>query len=317
MSTDITGSAAPPSNGPGKPGLLEKIRRWLIATETEFSFVKGLTFLGFAGTLIAAYFQYLSDYQAKVATQAKEDLAAATSAFTETSNALSIPITLQAALFYDFVRATKPNGDSDANGLPSKNAADMYNAYENANAALRQNINVFARKVEIYLDWPSDPKRDRAVLPALNSDPISTSALGAHDFDCDNAMPKFEKGQSRLPVTAKDGGVLEVDWFSAKHHVLTIGYCFYVTHEGYMEVIRQWASHSSFSSNDAAKFVEEKKNEVQVRMDRQVMRLNAFMTLAMDQIDRIRAKYEPNGFVCHVPIVSEGIWLISRKCRPV
>jgi hypothetical protein len=62
------------------------------------------------GTLIAAYFQYLTAYEDKVATQAKEDLTAATVAFTDTSTALSVPIMLQATLFRDFVNA-KGGGD--------------------------------------------------------------------------------------------------------------------------------------------------------------------------------------------------------------
>src|ERR1700683_2316624 len=142
MPNDDTSVAAPPSVTPppsgaaAKPADRRPFTHWLLATETGFSFVKGLTFISFAGTLIAAYFQYLSAYQDKVQTQAKDDLAAATSAFVETSNALSTPMTLQGLLFYDFAQATKLKVDSDQNALPSKNAGDMYKPYDDAFSAL-------------------------------------------------------------------------------------------------------------------------------------------------------------------------------------
>jgi hypothetical protein len=37
------------------------------------------------------------------------------------------------------------------------------------------------------------------------------------------------------------------------------------------------------------------------RDSNQVLRLNAFMSLAMFDIDKIRIKYRPNGFICSVP----------------
>jgi hypothetical protein len=314
MSADVTSNGLELSGRSSNPGIIWKVKQWLVSTEREFSFVRGLTFLGFFGTLIAAYFQYLSAYQDKVAAQAKEDLAAATSTFTETSNALSTAITLQADLFHNFVRA---KGDNDQSALLSQTANDMYKPYESASDSLRQNINVFARKVEIYLDWPSDSSHNPADRPRLGLDPISTSMLGYYDFDCDTDMPTFDPAKSPYPVT-KNGKVLDVDWFSARHHVLTIGYCFYVTHVGYMEIIRQWSARSTVNADDIAKFFKDDRSKVlQARLDSEVVRLNAFMTLAMDEIDRIRARYEPNGFVCHVPIVSEALSLIAKRCKPI
>ena len=320
MSIDATGSADAANGGTEPPGFREKLNRWLTTTETEFSFVKGLTFLGAAGTLIgtliAAYFQSASAYQEKIATQAKEDLAAATTTFTETSNALSSAITLQADLFHNFVSA---KGGSDQSALPNKTASEMYKTYESANAVLRQNINVFARKAEIYLDWPSNLNHDPENRSELGRDPISTSALGTYDFDCDDDMPKFDK--SEPPLQKKKGrDVLDIDWFSAKHQVLTIGYCFYTTHVGYMPIILQWSSHSPIDPNDIAEFFKEKGDEkqkytrarlLQERLDSEVIRLNAFMTLAMDEIDRIRGRYRPKAFYCYLPGVS------TRRCNPI
>jgi hypothetical protein len=193
----------------------------------------------------------------------------------------------------------------------------MYQTYQSASDLLRQDINVFARKVEIYLDWPSDPNHDPADRPKLGLDPISTSMLGYYDFDCDKDMPTFDPAHSPYQVI-KNGKALDVDWFSARHHVLTMGYCFYVTDVGYMEIIRQWSARSAINADDVAKFFKDDKPKVlQARLDSEIIRLNAFMTLALDEIDRIRARYEPKGFVCHVPIVSESLSLITKRCKPI
>jgi hypothetical protein len=319
---DTTVTALPSVTAPigvaAKPPARRSFTQWLLATETGFSFVKGLTFISFAGTLIAAYFQYLSAYQDKVQTQAKEDLAAATSAFVETSNALSTPMTLQALLFYDFMQATRLKVDSDQNALPSKNASDMYKPYDDAFSALHENINLFARKMEIYLDWPSNLDFDPAVSTGMGQDPITTSLLGAYDFDCDSDMPSFTPGKTQVHLKGTDGSGLDVDWYSAKHHVLTMGYCLDVTHKTWLEIVRQWSSHSSLDPTDITTFLDQKKaGLLQQRLDSQVVRLNAFMTLAMNEIARIRARYQPNGFVCHIPLVGDAVSLIGNKCKQI
>jgi len=43
------------------------------------------------------------------------------------------------------------------------------------------------------------------------------------------------------------------------------------------------------------------------RPTKQILRLNAFMSLAMRQIDQIRVKYRPNGFICSLP---RGWWIL-------
>jgi hypothetical protein len=315
MTADSTDNP-PAGHGPERVGVLTRLRGWLSTTETEFSFIKGLTFISFVGTLIGGYFHYLSDYQTKVATQAKEDLLAATQAFTETSGTLSRAIMLQADLFHDFEAAVldqRPNGEP--NDLASKNAAEIFKAYEAEYSGLRQNISLLARKAEIYLDWPSTLDRDRPPLSMISNDPLSTSVLGAYEFDCDSAMPAFEDGRSKHPMHhPTNGSTLEVNWLKAKHHVLTIGYCFYATHVGYMGVIRQWASRGSVSPNDRAAFLEKRKNQrdlLQDRLDSEVVRLNTFMILGMDEMDRIGRRYRQDSFLCYLP----GVGWVTKKCR--
>ena len=53
MSDDVQGTAASPAPEAQNPS---PVKRALLATEGKFAFVKGLTFIGFLGTLIAAYF---------------------------------------------------------------------------------------------------------------------------------------------------------------------------------------------------------------------------------------------------------------------
>jgi hypothetical protein len=160
----------------------------------------------------------------------------------------------------------------------------------------------------------------------VNRDPISTSELGAHDFDCDKAMPEFKDGLPPYHARrASDGDILQVDWFSAKHHVLTIGYCFFVTHVGYMGVIREWASRHSFSANDRTKFFEnarqqsckDKRAVLHARLNTEVVRLNAFMSLAMVEMQRIRTRYRQDDLLCYVPGAREISRLTTGICKPI
>src|SRR5262245_60899922 len=276
-----------------------RIKKVLIRSEREFSFLKGLSFVGFLSTLLVAYFQYLSAYQDKVSTQAKEDLMAATAAFTEASSTFSTVMTLQQLLFYDFRYVISKNLDGDDKVLETKNAKEIYTSYDSARTALRQNIDQLARKMEIYIDWPSDLSRDPAKPTTLGADPINRPKLGAYDFDCDKFMPDFSAGHSSvdLPVpakTLKDDPTLQplrVDWYSAKHHALTLQYCFETTHTA-LQIARQWASNSSIDASAKAKFVEKEGiNTVQNNLDLQVLRLNAFMSLAMRRLEDIRVRY--------------------------
>jgi len=317
MSNPEGGGAPAPNTFSGKPGFWQRVKDAIARTESQLAFLKGLGIVSVLGTLIVGYFQYLSAYEDKVSTQAKEDMAAATTAFTETSNALSTAIILQGQLFYDFTRAAKLNAAGDANALTSRNAHDTYKPYEDASNSLREDINLIARKMELYLDWPSDPAHDPANNSALGLDPISTSFLGAVDFDCDEDMPSFADGESVLHKE-KNGKKLDIDWYSAKHHVLTIAYCFDVTRKTRMEIVRQWASQSSLGQTDVTQFFAEKNDEkLQARLDNEVVRLNAFMVRAMSEIEAIRVKYRPNGFYCHLPGVREVISIFSRACMPL
>lgn len=313
------------SNDQSNSSAWSRLRTALAKSDLEFSFLKGLSFVGFFSTLLVAYFQYLSAYQDKVSALAKEDLMAATAAFTDASNSFSTAMTLQQMLFYDYRYVFSKGQDSDEKALETKNAREIYTAYDSARTALRQNIDVLARKMEIYIDWPSDLNRNPATQIMLGEDPMSRPQLGAYNFDCDKFMPDFSAGRSSVDIPVptyllKDNPKqqpLHLDWYSAKHHVLTLQYCFETAHAA-LEIVRAWASNSSIDTSGKAKFIDKDNlNRVQNNLDQQVLRLNAFMTLAMQRLEDIRVKYRPTGFFCHVPIVREAISILSTRCSPI
>jgi len=311
------GDVAPPVDTAAKPASRRSFTQWALATESGFSFVKGLTFVSFAGTLIAAYFQYLSSYQDKVAAEAKDDLAAATSAFTETSTALSVPLSLQERLVFSFRDAVNEKVDTDDDAYVTKSARATYAGYDDAYTALRENVDLLARKMEIYIDWASDFGHDPNASDPSVADLITVALLSTSNFDCDKDLP-FANGssvplndKSGKPLNDKSGNQLHVDWYSAKHHVVTIGYCFDDTHK-LVEPVRQWASKSQVNPVQKADLMNPQKIDLIGRLNNQEARLNALMSLTMDAIDQIRLKYRPTGFLCHVPGVRESYDLFSR-----
>lgn len=129
---------------------------------------------------------------------------------------------------------------------------------------------------------------------------MSIALLGNFNFDCDEDMPSFTPQKSTL-ARNKDGRTLDIDWYSTKHHVLTIIYCLRVTHQG-MATVRQWASQNSVdqtqitSANTRLEFFENRSNYM-------VSRLNSFMNLAMSRIEEFRTRYQPRSFFCNLLFV--------------
>jgi hypothetical protein len=314
-SPENSGASAPASPG-NKSGFWQSVRR----IEQDFAISK-LAILSVIGTLIGAYFQNLSTYNDKVAAQAKDDMTAATQAFADASSALSVPLALQKQLISGYHNAIATNTDSDNTAYETANAHSIYKSYTDAYRSLSENYNLLARKMELYLDWPSNLTRDPATDSTPTTDIINMSLLNTYGFDCEDDMPSFQKidpenknkddSQVELPHHGKP--VLTVDWYSAKHNVLAIETCFEITHEA-MTPVRQWASGSTVDQVARTKFINTNFEIFSKRASNQVLRLNAFMSLAMYDIDKIRVKYRPNGFLCSVPIVRGAL---GKKCMPV
>jgi hypothetical protein len=307
-------------------GFWQRVKPALVRAEGEYSFVKGLTVLSVFGTLIGAYFQNLSAYENKVAAQAQADLTAATQTFTETSSALAAPLSLQKQLIADYHNAIVAGTDAEANAYETTHAHEIYKAYTIAYAELSQNYNLLARKAELYIDLASDLTRNPKSDGTPSSDEIDMSLLNAYGFDCEQHMPSFDRqakdkngrqeNDSKVVLTdPKTSKTLTVDWYSAKHQVLTIETCFEITHQA-MTPVQQWASGSVVDPAQKTRFEQKTFEVFQARASNQVLRLNAFMSLAMFDIEKVRIKYRPNGFVCSVPGLSAALSLFG-KCTPV
>ena len=182
----------------GRRGWLARLGSFFGKTNSVLSYAKGLPVITLVGSLLVGYFQYLNAYQDKVSAQAKEDMTAATTTFTDIAKAFSEAQTLQQILFFDFSAALDDNTDTDGKALTTKDAQNIFPTYEQARTMLRQNSDLLARKAEIYIDWASDFARDPAQSRAPTTDPLTQSLLGAYNFDCDDSA-NFPRIRDRKP----------------------------------------------------------------------------------------------------------------------
>jgi hypothetical protein len=345
---DTHGRPQEQQGDPKDPGRWDRVKVFFGEVDGRLSVVKGLTAVTVLSSIFVGYFQYLNAYQDKVSAQAKEDMTSATTTFTDISRAFSEAQTLQQILYLDFTNAIKDKTDTSDQALSTKNARGASEAYEKARTALRQNIDVLVRRAEIYIDWASDIGRDSAGKRNVDSDPLTRSVLRDYDFSCSDKsnFPRFgnvdatktaddrqsdedfctadakhaddseitpDKALSRI-CTMKNGSrtTTRVYWYSAKHHVLTMHYCFEAAHDR-LQVVRDWASNSERNSAKEKQFLAE-PDQIRAELDGLAQRLNAFMSLALFQMERIRVKYRPVGFVCSVPLVRD---MLSARCLPV
>jgi hypothetical protein len=323
--------------------------RWLWKFNHGLDVVKGLSMVTVLSSLAVGYFQYLNAYQDKVGSQAKEDMAAATTTFTEISHAFAEVQALQQTLYSDFTRALREKSDTSDKALDTRNALAISERYEKARIGLRENIDMLTRKAEVYIDWASDTYRDPADKRNVNDDPLSRQVLRDYAFDCSDKynFPAFGNVRSeggdaqakevadgaycaiaekrgvddhtkpkdafiRICAGPQDRTPKRIYWYSAKHHVLTMHYCFEAAH-GRLAAARQWASRSDRDSAKEKEIVEREK-EINAQLDDMAGRISAFSSLALYQMERIRVKYRPVGFLCSVPLVRN---IPSMNCFPI
>ncbi|MBR0719285.1 hypothetical protein [Bradyrhizobium liaoningense] len=336
-----TPRATPPEE---PPGVWQRIQSW----DSRLSVTKGLTIVTLLTGFFGGYFQYLNSYEEKVSEQARADMTTATKTFIEISNAFAEVQMQQEIMLSDFAGALNDRLDAGAKQMDTKAANDLFPDYVKARTALRQNSAVFARETEIYIDWPSDLTRDPAAPRALNQDPLTETLLNEYDFDCDAPanLPSFEgaiyDGEKHGPADEKlcapEAGekktyvdmcaraagsgainssrdIVNINWWSAKHHVLTLHYCFEGLHAR-LRTARIWASKNDVSEDAKQDFLK-REHHLRTALNHQAMRLNAFMTLTMSQLERIRVRYRPSGFFCHIPLVRDAIGVFSSQCMPI
>jgi hypothetical protein len=333
-----------PGNSPRNPGFFDRIGMF----ESRFAFVRSLSVVTLLSSAVVGYFQYLNAYQEKVSIQAKEDMKSAADTFDSISTAFSDGLALQNILFSSFTSAVRNKSDASATALGTKNAKDTSAAYEKARTELREKIDVLAQKAEVYIDWASDIDRDPAGKRNVEDDPLSLSLLRDYRFNCSDSVnfPKFgnvnaSPGRPATSVTddkfcaternqdidddttppnafiricpANGSGVARrVYWYSAKHHILTMHYCFESLHDR-LEAARQWASQSDRDTTRESEIVAQTA-QLSAAVDDLARRLNSFNSLALYQMERIRVKYRPAGFVCSVPIMRN---FFAKSCFPL
>ena len=309
----------------GQTAAPSRFKNFLNRINQQFAYIVGLPIIGVLGTGLVGHFQYLSAYQDKVNTEAKQQISDAEATFVGVSTSFSKAITLQQFLYFNFRDATRDQSDGNDKALETKIARAIYPQYNEVRTNLRESIDLLARKVEITFDWRSDIGRDAATVKSIGTDPMSRIALGAYDFDCDkdSSMPNFHSDKSRIGLPPpremlKDNAnarPLGIDWYSAKHQLLTLYYCFEANHRR-ITVVRKWAANSPFDTAAKNKFVEN-LGEIQDSFDRVAVRLNAFMTLAARRIEVIQVKFRPRAWYCHVPVLREIVDAYSKTCKPL
>jgi hypothetical protein len=325
----------------GRPvGWGTRIGRALRKANSMFSYVIGLPVLTMLGGLIVGYYQYLNAYQEKISARAANDVKTATETYTSISKKFSQVQMLQQALFVNVSNALDEDVGADERAMAAKHAKLVSTTYETAWVTLLENGDVMARSAETDIDWATDFKRDPAIAHYPNSDPLSRSLLAKYDFDCTGNLPKVEPVIRERASNAcheadkpRDGydfstnicpkgsinpdseSSVTVHWYSAKHQVLTMQYCLQVLHQRLAKA-RSWALHGEPSPAAAVSFRAE-RDQLQKEIDVQIGRLEAFMGLALFQIEAIRVKYRPVSFVCHLPFATPIVSRWNDSCTPV
>ncbi|HXD46049.1 MAG TPA: hypothetical protein VN655_13030 [Pseudolabrys sp.] len=293
--------------------------------DRELSFAKGLSVFTVISSLVVGYFQYVSAYQTKVNAEAAKQIANAEATYSDAATQFSKAITLQQYLFFNYRDAVAAKNDTDASTLTARTSRGMFQHYEDLRTGLRENVDMLARKVEADLDWRSNTDRDVAKLTAVDIDPLTRLALGHYDFDCDSdvTMPNFDPANHKLSIKPTKtvlhdnpkAGSLGIDWFSTKHQLLALYYCFEVDHRR-IEAAREWAAGSPVLPATKANFEKSLPNTA-LSFNREAIRLNAFMTLAARRIEAIQVKFRPRGWYCHVPVLREIADGLTGKCSPI
>ncbi|MBX9646125.1 MAG: hypothetical protein K2X57_03595 [Xanthobacteraceae bacterium] len=293
----------------------------------------GLPIVTILGGLVASYIQYSIAYQEKIASRGAEELKAASETFNDISKKFAEAQTLQQMLLSDFSTAIDSNADSSEHTLAAKHARSIFPTYEKVSNALLGAADVMAYDAERYIDWASD-LASGSENKRPYSDPITHGNLRFSDFDCEYHVPYFSgpsasgtntclsgnTDQARDPPSpvaricprkkSNDASPILIDWYSEKHEVITMHYCFQALHDRLMKV-RFWASQEETSSEAKAAFQAERE-QMQSAIDHQSLRLTAFMSLGLFRIDSIQLRYRPISFECQIPFFKP-----SHGCRPV
>jgi hypothetical protein len=104
---------------------------------------------------------------------------------------------------------------------------------------------------------------------------------------------------------------VRIYWYSAKHEVLTMHYCLEAAHDR-LAAVRDWASNNQRDQATEQQILAD-ADKVSAELNGLARRLNAFTSLALSQMERIRVKYRPAGVLCSVPFVRD----LFARCFPI
>jgi hypothetical protein len=116
---------------------------------------------------------------------------------------------------------------------------------------------------------------------------------------------------ARICPLKNDKPAVRIYWYSAKHEVLTLQYCLEAAHDR-LAAVRGWASQSERDPAGEQQVLADAE-KISAQLDGLARRLNAFTSLALSQMERIRVKYRPVGVVCSVPFVRD----FFGRCFPI
>jgi hypothetical protein len=252
------------------------------------------------GAIVGSYFQYNSWREDQNLTRYKQDLAHATEIFSEVATAISSTVQLQQILFFLFREAATAKGDTLHYAFLQDSAQVTFRRYVDARTSLRERADVLARKAEIFLDWPSDPRHREASSGLRAESSINKYRLDLAGYPCILSDIDLKLLESSVTITIEK---TQIDWSKAQHHVATLYYCINDIHARIF-FVRVWASAKT-SKDDLTNQLLPEWSDAEVEATRaalnsQVSRLNAFMTMAMTRIEDIRTAYRPKGFICHM-----------------
>lgn len=335
-----TAHAQPPAEAP---------LGWLAKFDRRFTLVKSLSVVTVLSSLFVGSFQYMNSYQEKVSTQARENMQAAAKTFEDISTKFSQVQALQQQLFSDYAAARDDRADASEQALAVKSAQEILKVYEDAQLTLFETGELMARNAQIYIDWATNFRRDPSEQTAPTSDPLDQTLLRAYDFDCDHNLPQFvpandsaataprvptenactidarhnwDPAYSYVDICPKNrekagaNASVTIHWYSAKHQVLVMHYCLRNLHER-LAPVRHWASQPEMKATASEASPPVDRDSIQLAIDLQAKRLNAFMNLATFDMDSIRESYRPDSFACRVPIVTSVVGLFNDSCTPI
>ena len=142
------------------------------------------------------------------------------------------------------------------------------------------------------LDWASDPNHDAAKHAGITSDQLSRIALGAYNFNCDRQEnTPFNNDNQHTYLKARDDAghikpdlpAIDIDWYSAKHELLTLYYCFQVDHRR-LKLPLKWAAASTLDPAASAS-AKSMIHDALDSLDQEAVRLHFFLTLGAQRIE--------------------------------